>query len=419
MNFSRSPRIDNESECPSFFLKTVSLQYSSTDLSDGLLVAAAFLNLVACPFTIFFNALVMIAVKTKRRLQTHSNILLACLALTDLMVGLVLQPLHIAKTIFLLQGKGFHEFCDIELAFTLCFMILTFTTVSHLLLISGERYFAIKHTFTHATVVTKARLIISSAVVWIAAIVFFIVISYLTTAIFISFTTIIFSIVVLQIFVYKEARRHEKRILSQQVSVEARRKFKQEKKALTLTRIIILTIFLCFSLPSFSMFLTWDVFRETSSPNVKTLVRHLGLVPVLINSVLNTIIYNVKKRQFRVAFIELLLRKSLQEAEEFHRRLFLSRNIVPRQQTGQENAENSHEHQPKERVSGANFDDKNTTAANATQNRPVSSNEHTSTSKKCKKQHVGGRNFAHYQGKQKNSAEVLVLDWESTGSGLA
>jgi len=398
MNFSRSPWIGNESECPNFFLKTVSLQYSSTDLTDGLLVAAAALNLVACPVTIFLNALVMIAVKTKRRLQTHPNVLLACLALTDLMVGLVLQPLHITKTIFLLQGKSIHEFCDIELAFTLFFMTLTFATVAHLLLISGERYLAIKQTFTHATIITKARLVISSAVMWIAAIIFFIIFSYLTIAIFITFTTVIFSIVVLQIFVYMDARRHEKRILSQQVSVEARRKFKQEKRALKLTRMILLTIFLCFSLPSFSMFLTWNVFRETSSPNVKTLVRHLGLVPVIINSVLNTLIYTVKKRQFRVAFIELLLRRSLQEAEEIHRTLFSSRNIVAREQSVQENGGNSHE----EPISGANFD--HTTATNAVENRPVSSNEHTSTSE------TRGRN----KGKQENNSEVLVLDWEST-----
>ena len=375
MNFSRSPWITNESECTSIFLKDVPLQYSSTVSSDGLLVAAAVLNLVVCPFTILLNALV-IAVNTKRRFQTHPNILLACLALTDLMVGLVVQPLHITKTIFLLQGKSLHEFCDIELAFTFCFSILTFATLSHLLLISGERYLAIKHTFTHATVVTKARLIISSALVWIAAIVFFILISYLPSAILISLTAIVFSIVVLQIFVYKEARRHEKSIISQQVSMEARAKFKQEKKSLKLTRIILLTIFLCFSLPTFSMSLAAYVFRETSSPNVKTLVRHLSHVPVIINSVLNPIIYTVKKRQFRVAFIELLLRKSSQEAEEFHRRLSSSRNIVATQQTGQENAENtSQEHHPKEPVSaGANFHDKNITATNATQNSSVSSN---------------------------------------------
>ena len=116
-NFSQSSRIENESECKSFLFKTVLVQRSSQDPICGFLVAAAVLNLPVCFFTIFLNALVMIAVKTKRRLQTHPNILLACLALTYLMVGLVIQPIHTAMTIFLLQGKDALEFCDIHLTF--------------------------------------------------------------------------------------------------------------------------------------------------------------------------------------------------------------------------------------------------------------------------------------------------------------
>ena len=219
MNFSQPLRIGNESECKSFLFKTVSLQYSSTDSFHGLLVATAVLNLATCPFTIFLNALVMVAVKTKRRLQTYSNILLACLALTDLMVGLVTQPLHTIKTIFLLQGKDFREFCNIEEAFTVSFLVFSFITGCHLLLISGERYLAIKHTFTHATVVSKARVIMSSAVAWITVVLFLLVISHFTIIFFSYNVVIIVSIVLLRIFVYKEARRHEKQILSQQVSM--------------------------------------------------------------------------------------------------------------------------------------------------------------------------------------------------------
>ena len=105
MNFSQSSWIGIESECKNFLFKTVSLRYSSDDSLHGLLDAAAVLNLATAPCTIFLNTVVIVSVKTKRRLQTHPNILLACLALTDLMVGLVLQPLHITETIFLLQGK--------------------------------------------------------------------------------------------------------------------------------------------------------------------------------------------------------------------------------------------------------------------------------------------------------------------------
>ena len=219
MNFSQSSRIGNESECKSFLFKTVSLQYSSTDSFYSWLVGAAVVNLATCPFTILLNALVIVAVKTKRRLQTHPNILLACLALTDLMVGLVTQPLHTIKTIFLLQGKDFREFCNIEEAFTVSFLVFSFITGCHLLLISGERYLAIKHTFTHATVVSKARVIMSSAVAWITVVLFLLVISHFTIIFFSYNVVIIVSIVLLRIFVYKEARRHEKQILSQQVSM--------------------------------------------------------------------------------------------------------------------------------------------------------------------------------------------------------
>ena len=370
MNFSQSSRIGNKSECKNLLFKTATLQYSSADSFYGLLVAAAVLNLAVCPFTIFLNALVMVAVKAKQGLQTHPNILLACLALTDLMVGLVVQPLHVTKTIFILQGKDAHEFCNIDLAFAVSLLIFSFGTNCQLLLISGERYLAIKHTFTHATVVTRTRLILSSAVLWIAAMVFVLVIRYLAIFFFISTAIVLFSIVLLHILVYKEARRHEKQILSQQVSMEARAKFNQEMRALRLTTIILVTLFICCLSPLIFVFVTWIPFSEAFSPHAKASVRHLALVPVIINSFLNPVIYTVRKKDFRVAFIELILRKSLEDAEEFNRRLFGSRNNTARQQIGQEgqgheqNAENenasqpavlndNHEENPEVQVSGA------------------------------------------------------------------
>ena len=328
--------IARENDCKNVFFKSVSLRYPSGDSFYGLLVAAAVLVLAACPFTILLNALVMVAVKTKRRLHTHPNILLACLALTDLMVGLVVQPFHITTTIFLLVGKDFHEFCGIDLAFTFSLVISCWASVFHLVLISGERYLAIKHTFTHASAVTKVRLMFCSALAWIAAAFFLVAFLYLQVMPLPMLVTALTLIIALQILVYRGARRHEKQILSQHVSVETRAKFKHEKKALKLTTTILATIFMCFFFPFFVMFVIWHVLRETISPDVKTVVRHLGLVPVIINSVVNPIIYTVRKRQFRVAFIELLIRKSLQEAEEFDRRMFTSRNNTVRPQIGQE-----------------------------------------------------------------------------------
>ena len=266
MNLSEQySSIGSENDCKNLFFKSVSLRYPSTSLFYGLLVVAAGLELVVCPFTILLNVLVMVAVKTKQRLQTHPYVLLACLALTDLMVGLVVQPLHITKTIFILQGKDSHEFCDIDLAFTVCFVIFSHASVSHLVLISGERYLSIKHTFTHASLVTKIRIMFCSALAWIAAASFLLIGLHSPVWAFPLVVTAFTSITVFQILVYKEARRHEKHILSQQVHAEARAKFLQEKKALKLTTMIIVTIFLCFFFPLSFIFVMWNIFSETFS----------------------------------------------------------------------------------------------------------------------------------------------------------
>ena len=281
-----------------------------------------------------------------------------------------LTGFHITKTIFILQGRAAHDFCDIEVAFSVSFAMSMFATVFHLFLISGERYLAIKHTFIHATVVTKARVLMSSAVAWITVVIFLFVISRLTIIFFTCNAVIISSIVLLHILVYKEARQHEKQILSQQVSIEAREKFKQEKKALKLTTIILVTIFLCCLSPLIFLFVTWLLFSEAFLPHAKDLVRHVALLPPIINSFLNPVIYTVRKKEFRIAFTELILRKSLEDAEEFNRRMFGSRNNTARQQIGQEgqgheqNAENenasqpavlndNHEENPEVQVSGA------------------------------------------------------------------
>jgi len=149
------------------------------------------------------------------------------------------------------------------------------------------------------------------------------------------------------------------------------------------------TIFLCFALPSFILFLIWHIFSETFSLDVKTLVRHLGLVPMMTSSVVNPLIYTVRKKQFRVAFIEFPLRKSSQVAAG----MVGSRNNVVGPRNGQEREEqeqkveneksfhvnHSNEHDSEVNVCGVDFDDKNTSA---TQDRPVSLNAFNSTSKK-------------------------------------
>ena len=60
----------------------------------GVFIARIAVNSLTCPLIVMLNILVMVAVKTKRQLRTKSNIVLACLATSDLVVGLIVQPFH-------------------------------------------------------------------------------------------------------------------------------------------------------------------------------------------------------------------------------------------------------------------------------------------------------------------------------------
>ena len=323
-----SPSNGTDKACKSFVLQDVSEGYFPANFY-GFLITAAVVDFVACPFNILLNTLVIAAVKTKRRLQTHPDILLACLALTDLMVGLVVQPLHITITIYLLHGKSYGDFCELNLAFIISLTVCCVASLYQLTLVSAERYLAIKHAFTHSTTVTKIRLLFFSALAWIAAVLPLSFQELTPVIITLTYALVVTSILLIycfQVTVYVEARRHEKAILSQQVSIEAREKFIKEKKALKLTTIILVAVLLSYC-PSFiSRVVLQFLVSEGTLTDIKTLARFLITLPVMFNSFVNPTIYAVRKRQFRIAFIELLLRKSYQDAKDFEKRIFGSSN---------------------------------------------------------------------------------------------
>ena len=51
----------------------------------------------------------------------------------------------------------------------------------------------------------------------------------------------------------------------------------------------------------------------------------------MLNSFVNPLIYYLRLRQFRVALIELLMRKNRNEAEEFERKIFGSNVVANRE----------------------------------------------------------------------------------------
>ena len=73
---------------------------------QGFLILYVIINIIMAPFAVVLNALVMIAVKTKSQLRAQkSNVVLAMLALTDFLAGILAQPIFIAGIISILRQK--------------------------------------------------------------------------------------------------------------------------------------------------------------------------------------------------------------------------------------------------------------------------------------------------------------------------
>ena len=305
----------------------------SPDLRAVFIVGIA-INALTSPLIILLNILVMVAVKTKRQLRTKSNIALACLATSDLLVGLLVQPLHIIHTSFLLSGQG-NIFCKLEKVLTIVTGKCLKASFTHLILMSAERYVAVRHPFTYENHVTELRIIIAFGLAWVIAILLPNEDVLKTDTDFVSNFVVFIVVPVLLYFpamiyfncvIYKEVRRNEKQIAANQVSLEAKEKLLKNKKAFYTTTVVLLVFIVCF----IPVNICFGVLASTANRNpangVQTAIYLLPLIPVL-NSLFNPLIYSVRIRCFRVAFIQLLTRKTVSQAEELEKKMFGPRQI--------------------------------------------------------------------------------------------
>ena len=272
------------------------------------LILNIIINIFTFPFTAVLNALLIIAVKTKRRLRAHkSNIAIALLATTDFVAGSFAQPVFIAWLISILVNYN-SDLCSF-MAFRSLINMLVGVSILHLLLISGERYLAIKHPFVHISLVKESNLLIASALAWLLPSV--VNVYFFLTENMIAFVLVDNSVILISVAcigychfkVYFETRRHKRQIADQQVTQETRKKFLKDQRAFKVTSLIIAMILLC-SLPTTLVRLLTTMFPSLLSLEQKHGLFFSVTTMSLLNSFINPIIYTVRLREFRVAFID-------------------------------------------------------------------------------------------------------------------
>ena len=309
-------------------------------VTRGFAILIVIINTLAFPVTAVLNALVMMAVKMNARLRVHkSNILLAALASTDFVVGLIVQPVFIATAIITLLDEFSGVLCALQVITRLFTSCISVASLIHLSLISGERFLAMKYPFSYTKHVTAFRVLVASALAWLLSVMLHILVFAARqrsgVSVFLPNTgsliglTIPF-IVFCHVEVYRETRRHQQLLAAQQVTQEAREQFEREKKALKLTSIIVCVLMLCY-IPFYVSRLVVIKYRSEISTETVYAIFYGPPSLMLLNSLLNPIIYSVRMRQFRVAFIELTCKTlHITEAEEIEVRLFGRQSTVVR-----------------------------------------------------------------------------------------
>ena len=116
----------------------------------------------------------------------------------------------------------------------------------------------------------------------------------------------------------------QKTLSTHKVTEEARRKFLKDKKVFKLTATIVIVLFFCYlPVTVFRFVLSQSGFMSLKAGFI---FASFSVSFAIYNSFLNPLIYAIRKRQFRVAFIELLCRNT--NLAEAQKKVFGSANAV-------------------------------------------------------------------------------------------
>ena len=257
-------------------------------ISTVFLILNIIINGMTCPFTVILNALVIVVVKKRPRLQNNANILLACLAVTDAFEGLTAQSSFALSNTCLVLGINnsaiahFHE---------LCFGLLSTCSCLHLMLVVFERLVAIKFPFRYPYLVTKRKIKLAVPFCWIYCTWWIFAAQYLIDKQNkrLRFLIIAHIMVPCVVFVlssygvlYFETRRHQKKIKTQQLPQNEKETFIAESKALKTTALVFGALVLCLFPAIFTILLS-AVGIQRKKGNFASMVMTFAMLNSLMN----------------------------------------------------------------------------------------------------------------------------------------
>ena len=278
---------------------------------------SAAITLIICPVAILLNILVILAVKLRRELKEHnSNILLASLAVADVLMGAISMPLIICLDVLILLQQHLSPgiFCRIAFVNDMTLYVGGCSSTYHLALIAWERYVAIRKWTEYKVIVTRGRIKKYAIIAWLVTVFIAIpqrilkvagvqykyraivsIVASLPGFVCIAFVGYFY------IMVYLGVRKRNIDTISEVRSlINAKLATKVAKTTAMLTAAVLIsfipsTVFVFFGG-------TYPALRRSSYFRWSMLILHL-------NSVINPVLYCYRDRRYKDAMLEMLKMK--------------------------------------------------------------------------------------------------------------
>ena len=277
---------------------------------DSSYLLVCLLNAFLSYTATMLNIVTIHAIRKTPSLSKNLKTLLLSLAVSDLGVGLVAQPLYVARLI-MESGLNIETYNAIYIACLIPANLFRFATLFLVTVLCAERFIAIQYYLRYQELVTHKRVVAVVVSIWVLSGLFSLTRLWIGKSMHVVFGITVLACVIAATFfsvrIYFSVRRHLNQIQVQQLQQASQNG--QMASVTRLRKVAIMAVYVCLVVQVCYLPHICSTFAVAFTSVSNTAVEHLyyyNLTLSFLNSSLNPLIYRWKMKHVRNTIIGLL-----------------------------------------------------------------------------------------------------------------
>jgi len=274
----------------------------------SIIILNSSVNIILVIVSILANSLVVSAVWRTPSLRYPSIVFLCGLAVSDLAVGLAVQPWFVAVQLLKIHGLPSEGDCKLETAFLALGFVVCGVSFGHVTLISVDRYIAIQYPLRYSSIVTLPRVLFLITLCWLTSTFCSSLILWHFSAFLYVVATVVMVFLgtstVIHVTIYRIVRRHRNEIRAQEQAVQTTNEFNMARFKKTAVNTFIVYYFLLLCYVPFSI--AWVLQMSGATIVDNPIVWKTANTIVFLNSAINPFLYCWRLPTIRAPVMTLL-----------------------------------------------------------------------------------------------------------------